>query len=71
MDKIYINIFIIQSKVLPIKNKTNNSKHVIYQLHSMQLQCQAVTKVCSSQDCCCEERCEIQSGSQEMAVMVG
>jgi len=23
------------------------------------------------QECCCEKRCEIQSGSQEMAVMVG
>jgi len=23
------------------------------------------------QECCCEKRCEIQSGGQEMAVMVG
>jgi len=27
-------------------------------------------KVCGPQDCCCERRCEIQSGGQEMAVMV-
>jgi len=25
----------------------------------------------SPKECCCEKRCEIQSGSQEMAVMVG
>jgi len=31
----------------------------------------AVKKVCGPQECCCEKRCEIQSGSQEMAVMVG
>jgi len=28
-------------------------------------------KVCSPQECCCEKRCEIKSGGQEMAVMVG
>jgi len=28
-------------------------------------------KVCGPQECCCEKRCEIQSGGQEMAVMVG
>jgi len=27
--------------------------------------------VCGPQECCCEKRCEIQSGGQEMAVMVG
>jgi len=26
--------------------------------------------VCGPQECCCEKRCEIQSGGQEMAVMV-
>ena len=34
--------YIITSKVLtpmlPIKNKTNNNKHVIYQLYNMKLQ---------------------------------
>jgi len=29
------------------------------------------TKVCGPQECCCEKRCEIQSGGQGMAVMVG
>jgi len=28
-------------------------------------------KGCSLQECCCEKRCEIQSGGQEMAVIVG
>jgi len=28
-------------------------------------------KVCSFQEYCGEKRCEIQSGSQEMAVMIG
>jgi len=28
-------------------------------------------KGCGPQECCCEKRCEIQSGGQEMAVMVG
>jgi len=28
-------------------------------------------KVCGPQECYCEKRCEIQSASQEMAVMVG
>ena len=42
MHKNYIHIkikcmYIIQSKVLPI-NKTNNNRHVICQLHSMQIQ---------------------------------
>jgi len=27
--------------------------------------------VCSPQECCFEKRCKIQSGGQEMAVMVG
>jgi len=27
--------------------------------------------VSGPQECCCEKRCEIQSGGQEMAVMVG
>jgi len=31
----------------------------------------AVKKVCGSHECCCEKRCEIQSGGQEMAVMAG
>jgi len=31
----------------------------------------AVTKVCSPQESCCEKRYEIQSGGQEMAMMVG
>jgi len=31
----------------------------------------AVKKVCGPQDYCCEKRCEIQSGGQKMAVMVG
>jgi len=26
--------------------------------------------VCGPQECCCEKRCEIQSGGQEMAMMV-
>ena len=30
----------------------------------------AIKKVCSPQEHCCEERCEIQSGGQGMAVMV-
>jgi len=30
----------------------------------------AVKKVCSPQESHCENRCEIHSGSQEMAVMV-
>ena len=29
---------VIRSGLLPIRNKTNNNKHVICQLHSMQLQ---------------------------------
>ena len=32
---------------------------------------QAVKKVCGPQESHCEKRCEIQGGSQEMAVMVG
>jgi len=28
-------------------------------------------KMCGPQEFCCEKRCEIQSGGQEMAVMVG
>jgi len=28
-------------------------------------------KVCGPQECCCEKRCEIQGGGQEMAVIVG
>jgi len=31
----------------------------------------AVKKGCGPQECCCEKRCEIQSGGQEMAVIVG
>ena len=31
----------------------------------------AVKKDCSPQKCCCEKRCEILIGGQEMAVMVG
>jgi len=31
----------------------------------------AVKKVCGPEEGHCEKRCEIQSGSQEMAVMVG
>jgi len=31
-------MYIIQLKFLPIKNKNNNNKHIICQLHSMQLQ---------------------------------
>jgi len=70
---------IIQSGLLLIKNKTNNSKYVIWQLNSMQLQKKwnliqnspAVKKVCGPQKYCCKKRCEIQSGGQEMAVMVG
>jgi len=31
----------------------------------------AVKKVYGPQECCCEKICEIQSGGQEMAVMVG
>jgi len=31
----------------------------------------AVKSVCGPQDCYSEKRCEIQTGSQEMAVMVG
>jgi len=31
----------------------------------------AVKKVCYPQECCCEKRFEIQSGSQEIAVIVG
>jgi len=30
----------------------------------------AVKKVCGPQECCCAKRYEIQSGGQEMAVMV-
>jgi len=33
-----------------------------------QLSCK---KASSPQECCCQKRYEIQSGSQEMAVMVG
>jgi len=32
---------------------------------------QVVKKVCDLQEGHCEKRCEIQGGSQEMAVMVG
>jgi len=32
---------------------------------------QAVKKECRPQECCCEKRFGIQSGGQEMAVMVG
>ena len=61
------------------KQKTNNNKYVICQLYNMKLQKEVKTnpkqpsckKVCSPQECCCEKRCEIQSGGQEMAVMVG
>jgi len=31
----------------------------------------AVKKGCGPQEYCCEKRCEIQSGGQEMAVMIG
>jgi len=31
----------------------------------------AVKKVCGPQECYCEKKSEIQSGSQEMAVMIG
>jgi len=31
----------------------------------------AVRKVCDHQKGCCEESCEIQSGGQEIAVVVG
>ena len=37
----HVMMYIIQSTLftlLPIKNKTNNNKHVVCQLHSMQLQ---------------------------------
>ena len=69
-----MHVHIIQLKVLPIKNKTNNNKHVICLHHSMQLQKElksnpTIKKVCGLQECCCEKRCEIQSGGQEMAVM--
>ena len=74
-------MYIIASKLftlLPIKNKTNNNKHVICQLYNMKIQKEvksslnspAVKEVCGPQECCCEERCEIQSGGQEKAVMV-
>ena len=56
---------------------TNNNKHAICQLHSMQLQKEVESnpkqpsckKVCGPQKCCCEKRCEIHSGSQEMTVI--
>ena len=51
----------------------------ICQLHSMHLEREmkdnqlqpSCKKVCGPQECCCEKRFEIQSGSQEMGVMVG
>jgi len=60
----------MESKVLPIKYKTNNNnKHVFCQLHSVQLQKEVKSnpkqpsykKVCGPQDCYCEKICEIQS----------
>jgi len=62
-------MYIITSEIstLPIKNKTNNKKHVICQLYSMQLQIliqnSPAVKMCvAPKECCCEKRCEIQSG---------
>jgi len=45
-------------------------------LHGMQLQKEvksnpAVKEMCSPEEGHCEKRCKIQSGGQEMAVMVG
>ena len=47
--------------LLSIKNKTNNNKHVICQLHSIQLQKSnpkqsSCKKVCGPQECCCEKK---------------
>ena len=61
------------------KEKANNNKHVIYQLYNMKLQKEVKSnpkqasckKSVRPQECCCEKRSEIQSGSQEIGVMVG
>jgi len=71
-----------QSKLftlLPIKNNTNNNKHVICQLYNMKLQKEAKSnpklpnckKSVQPPRMLLWKKTEIQSGSQEMAVMVG
>ena len=65
-----------RTRYLCMKNKTNNNKHVIYQLYNMQFQKEVKSNPKTAQLLksvwpLLWKRCEIQSGSQEMAVMVG
>ena len=75
-------MYIVPSKhfpLLPIKNKINNKYHVICQLYSIQLQNgvksnlkQPSLKIkFAGPKNSVGKGCEIRSGSQEMAVMVG
>ena len=74
-----VSVLIMNQNSGFIKNKTKNNKHVICQLYNMKLQKEVKSNPkqpsCKKsgwpQECCCEKRCEIQSGSQEMATMVG
>jgi len=63
-------------------NKTNNNEHVICKLYNMKLHAQKKVKSNPKQPSCkksvwhpknavVKKRCEIQSGGQEMAVIVG
>jgi len=51
-------------------NKGNNSKHWQYASYKSNPKEPSCKKVCSPEEGHCGKRCEIQGGSQEMAVMV-
>jgi len=66
-------------EILPIFNATLvvfipnfTTTHAIASYYHLIKNSPTVKKRCAApKECCCEKRCEIQSGGQEMAVMVG
>jgi len=53
-------------KQLTLNEFSNYNTRLLYQPSEP-----SYKKVCGPQECCWEKRCEIRSGGQEMAVMVG